>query len=407
MPVRSGWPAATGAFLQVLSDREEDGLAELGVLSSTGPAADADPLAAARSSYRGLGQAFLGDPAGLELLRRGVADAAAQGQREFAALGYTALVKASRRLGRDADVRRYAEQGLARTRESDLRSHGFTLEAHLYQLLFQAGRWDEAEEGLRHLLRAAPEAGILGRETLPHLGRLLMRRGHPEADALLERAWALACRTDILPVLVPAGIALLERAWLAGDPASERSRVELLLARTDRPGAAALPRRAAALHATLRLAGAEFAGCRTEHLLGLRGDWAGAAAEWAADRRPVRAGAGARRVRTRRADPGGPRPARRPGGRAGGPPRPGPAPGPRRGPDPPRAAAGDARAPGWADRASGRRAGHARRGPDQRRDRRPARASRSAPSTTTSRRSSPSSACPPGATPPACAGQLN
>ena len=308
------------AFLQVLSDREEDGLAELGLLSSAGPAADADPLAAARLSYRGLGQAFLGDPAGLELLRRGVADAAAQGQREFAALGYTALVKASRRLGRDTDVRRYAEQGLARTRESDLHSHGFTLEAHLYQLLFQAGRWDEAEEGLRRLLRAAPEAGILGRETLPHLGRLLMRRGHREADALLERAWALACRTDILPVLVPAGIALLERAWLAGDPASERSRVELLLARTDRPGA---QRYRGELLRYARRCGwpvEEFAGCRSEHLLGLRGDWAGAAAEWAPDRGSVRAGAGARRVRTRRADPGGARPARRPGGRAGGPP---------------------------------------------------------------------------------------
>jgi DNA-binding CsgD family transcriptional regulator/tetratricopeptide (TPR) repeat protein len=269
------------AFLQVLSDREEDGLAELGLLSSTGPAADADPLAAARLSYRGLGQAFLGDPAGLELLRRGVADAAAQGQREFAALGYTALVKASRRLGRDADVRRYAEQGLTRTRESDLHSHGFTLEAHLYQLLFQAGRWDEAEEGLRRLLRAAPEAGILGRETLPHLGRLLMRRGHREADALLERAWALACRTDILPVLVPAGMALLERAWLAGDPAPERSRVELLLARTDRPGA---QRYRGELLRYARRCGwpvKEFAGCRPEHLLGLRGDWAGAAAEWA------------------------------------------------------------------------------------------------------------------------------
>jgi DNA-binding CsgD family transcriptional regulator/tetratricopeptide (TPR) repeat protein len=267
-------------FLQVLSDREEDGLAELGRVSSTG-AADTDPLDAARSCYRGLGQAFLGDAAGLELLRRGVADAAAQGQREFAALGYTALVKASRRLGRDADVRRYAEQGLTRTRESDLHSHGYTLEAHLYQLLFQAGRWDEAEEGLRRLLRAAPEAGILGRETLPHLGRLLMRRGHPDADALLERAWALGCRTDILPVLVPAGIALLERAWLAGDPASERSCAELLLARTDRPG---VHRYRGELLRYLRRCGwpvQEFAGGRPEHLLGLRGDWAGAAAEWA------------------------------------------------------------------------------------------------------------------------------
>ncbi len=275
-----GWPAATGLPAGAQRPRGgRSGRAGPAVLDRTGGRRGSARRGAVELPR--LGQAFLGDPAGLELLRRGVADAAAQGQREFAALGYTALVKASRRLGRDADVRRYAEQGLARTRESDLHSHGYTLEAHLYQLLFQAGRWDEAEEGLRRLLRAAPEAGILGRETLPHLGRLLMRRGHPEADALLERAWALACRTDILPVLVPAGIALLERAWLAGDPASERSRVELLLARTDRPGA---QRYRGELLRYLRRCGwpaEEFAGCRPEHLLGLRGDWAGAAAEWA------------------------------------------------------------------------------------------------------------------------------
>ena len=145
-------------------------------------------------------------------------------------------MKAARRLGRDADVRSFADAGLARTRETDLRSHGFTLEAHLHQLCFQEGRWDDAEKGLRNLLRAAPEAGILGRETLPHLGRLLLRRGHPEANELLDRAWQLGLRTDILPVLVPAGIALIERAWLDGDPASQRQRAELLLARTDRPG---------------------------------------------------------------------------------------------------------------------------------------------------------------------------
>ena len=233
-----------------------------------------------RASYEGLGRAFLGDAAGLDLLRRGVADATGRGQREFVALGYTGLVKASRRLGRDDDVRRYAEEGLARTRETDLRSHGFTLEAHLYQLLAQEGRWDEAEAGLRHMLAVAPEAGILGRETLPHLGRLLMRRGHPDADPLLDRAWELALRTDILPVLVPAGIALIERAWLAGDPEPERRRAEMLVARTDRPG---LHRcRGELLRYVQRCGWAveEFPGCRPEHLLGLRGDWAGAAQAW-------------------------------------------------------------------------------------------------------------------------------
>lgn len=263
-------------FLWILADREEDGLAELDVATALG----AHGLDAVRTCYRGLARAFLGDPGGPDLLEQGVAGAAAAEQREFVALGYTALVKAWRRLGDDDRVRRCAEAGLARTRASELRSHGFTLEAHLCQLLAQQGRWDEAEEGLRRLVAVTPDAGILARETLPHLGRLLVRRGSPEADHLLDRAWALAERTDILPVLVPAGIALIERAWLAGDPEPERWRAELLLRRTDRPGA---ERARGELLRYVRRCGwsvPAFPGARPEHRLGLEGDWRGAAAAW-------------------------------------------------------------------------------------------------------------------------------
>ncbi|GAA4677272.1 AAA family ATPase [Pseudonocardia yuanmonensis] len=259
-------------FLLVLADREREGLAELDSVGESGG------LAAARTIYRGLATAFLGDPAGLEILERGVADA--DGHREFVALGYTALVKAARRLGRDGEVRGHAERGAARTSGIELRAHGYTLEAHLCQLRAQEGRWDEAEEGFRELLEAAPQAGVLHRETLPHLGRLLLRRGDPEAAALLERSWALAERADILPVLVPAGLALVERAWLAGDPASEHDRIRLLLDRLDRPG---VERQRGELLRYARRCGLPvepFPGCRPEHLLGLRGDWRAAAEAW-------------------------------------------------------------------------------------------------------------------------------
>ena len=73
------------------------------------------------------------------------------------------------------------------------------------------GRWATAEQGLRRLVDAVPEAGILARETLPHLGRLLVRRGDPDADAVLARAWQLGERSDSLPVLLPTGAAYLRR----------------------------------------------------------------------------------------------------------------------------------------------------------------------------------------------------
>src|SRR4051794_38553064 len=223
---------------------------------------------------------LVGDPAGVEQLERGLPTADEQGERECVAHGYTALGRALRRLGRDADVRRYAEGGLARTRETDLRSLASHWRPHLYHLLAQEGRWVEAEDGLRRLMSSAPEAGILGRETLPHLGRLLMRRGDPEGDTLLDRAWQLGLQAGILPVLMPAGVALIERAWLAGDPEPERQRAEMLLARTDRCGTS---RYRGELLRYMKRCGwpvEEPPGCRPEHPLGLRGAWAGAAEEW-------------------------------------------------------------------------------------------------------------------------------
>jgi DNA-binding CsgD family transcriptional regulator/tetratricopeptide (TPR) repeat protein len=267
-------------FLLVLSDREEQGLAELEVAQELVQQSGTRRLRAACVSYQGLGRAFLGDVEGLQLLQRGIAEAAADGQREFVALGYTSLVKALRRFGCDADVRRYAEEGLAYTQEWDFRSHGYALAAHLYQLLAQEGSWDAAEAGLRKLMASVPEPGILGRETLPHLGRLLMRRGHPDAVPLLDQAWELAVSADILPVLVPAGLAHIERAWLAGEPEPEWDRATLLLERTNRPGAT---RYRGELLRYVKRCGwpvKEFAGCRPEHALGLRGDWAGAAEAW-------------------------------------------------------------------------------------------------------------------------------
>ncbi|MHC1558770.1 helix-turn-helix transcriptional regulator [Actinomycetospora sp. C-140] len=220
--------------LAVLADDEEAGIAEL-----TEVAARAGPgLAALGTIYRGLGRAFLGDPEGPDLVRAGIAAAQAAGAGEHVARGYTSLVKALRRLGRDAEVPAVVAEGLERTRSGDFLSHGYSLEAFGLQLMIDDGRWDAAEQGLRRLVAAVPEAGILARETLPPLGRLLARRGDPDADDVLARAWELASRADSLPVLLSTGAALAEKAWLDGDGGREQARIASLLARSRRPGLA-------------------------------------------------------------------------------------------------------------------------------------------------------------------------
>ena len=266
--------------LQVLADDEEHGLAELEAARGLAEEAGEPALVALGVVYRGLGRAFLGHDDGADLIREGIAAAAATRHREFEARGHTALVKALRRLGREDGIPAAVAAGLERTRAGDFLSHGYTLEAHGLQLMVSDGRWDAAEEGLRRLVDAVPEAGILARETLPHLGRLLVRRGDPDADDVLARAWELGTRSDSLPVLLPTGAAYLEKAWLEGEPERERDRAAQLIARARRPGLTG--------HLGDLLRFARRSGLPVDpppdlwrrHALGLAGDLDGAAAEW-------------------------------------------------------------------------------------------------------------------------------
>jgi len=102
---------------------------------------------------------------------------------------------------------------------------------HRALLLALRGHWSEAEQRLRRLVAAVPDPGQLARLTLPPLGRLLARRGDPEAEALLRRGWTLALRNDTLLALEPAGVAMVEWAWLSGDMSRAGEQVEVLLER--------------------------------------------------------------------------------------------------------------------------------------------------------------------------------
>ncbi|MDF2978309.1 MAG: putative LuxR-family transcriptional regulator [Actinomycetospora sp.] len=261
--------------LRVLADDEETGLAELAAV----------PPTALGTVYRGLGRAFLGHADGPDLVREGLDAARAAGHREHAARGWTSLVKALRRLDRDDEVAAVVAEGLESTRSGDFLSHGYSLEAFGLQLMVDDGRWDAAEAGLRRLVDTVPEAGILARETLPPLGRLLARRGDPDADAVLARAWELATRSDSLPVLLTTAAGLAEKAWLDGDGEREHARIRALLARSRRPGLASargdLLRQG--LRCGLAVAPEEPVGdLWPRHALALAGDHRAAAGSWPA-----------------------------------------------------------------------------------------------------------------------------
>jgi DNA-binding CsgD family transcriptional regulator len=142
------------------------------------------------------------------------------------------------------------------------------------------GRWDDAEALLRRIMSEAPDPGVLGWRPRPILGRLLARRGDPEAEQVLEPLTHLEDSPTTTAFLIECASALVEWRWLQGRPqdALEYARDVLALV-PEGP-----VRLRAELHRYLRIAGlpvpSALDGAPAVYLAGLRGDWAAAAAAW-------------------------------------------------------------------------------------------------------------------------------
>jgi DNA-binding CsgD family transcriptional regulator/tetratricopeptide (TPR) repeat protein len=281
-PPRQALAATHRAVLLVLTDNEEEALPALAAAAERAAAVGADDLVAFGTTYAGFARVQLGDLTGLDLLREGIEQASAAGQRDYLARAYTSIVRGLERLGRFDELARYVDEGLSRAREVEFLSHAYTLEAHRSLVQVVRGEWVAAEQGLRDLVAANPDAGVLARHTLPVLARLLVRRGADDADEWLDRAWDLARRADVLAVLAPTALAAVEHAWLTGATELADEPVRILSERTQRSG---VDRFRGELQRYLRRLGrpAEaFPGCPEEFAAGLRGDWRAAADAWAA-----------------------------------------------------------------------------------------------------------------------------
>jgi DNA-binding CsgD family transcriptional regulator len=133
------------------------------------------------------------------------------------------------------------------------------------------------------LLDGRDDPGMLYVYSVPPYARLLARRGDSRAGAMLAEAWDRAARQRSMLGVAYAGLALVEWHWLTGNPAAAMPVRDVLLQRTERPGAA--PIRAELMRYLARAGlggGGAFDGCPEPYAAGLRGDWAAAAAGWRA-----------------------------------------------------------------------------------------------------------------------------
>jgi DNA-binding CsgD family transcriptional regulator/tetratricopeptide (TPR) repeat protein len=270
-----------GAIL-ALTDRADEAATLLERARELALASQRPDLAPLCLNYLGIARFERGDPGGVQDLRDSVAMAIAGGYHEATARGYTNLVELLMRAGRLEELERTVADGLAFTRERGFGSHAYNLEVHRCLLLLLRGDWDGAERGLRDLVETVDDPGMLYAYSMPWLGRLLARRGDPEAGEMLAVAWELAQRDRLLLGLAWAGIARAEWAWLADRPDVARAVADDLLPRLEHPGAAAFKGELLRYLARAGLPAEPFPGCPPGYAAGLRGDWEAAVTAWRA-----------------------------------------------------------------------------------------------------------------------------
>jgi DNA-binding CsgD family transcriptional regulator/tetratricopeptide (TPR) repeat protein len=270
----------------VIVDREEEGLPYLNEALDIAERAGAADWAALSLNYRGSALLQLGDLSGRDDLLRSMARAAELGNHEYVMRAYYNLVEGLWRLGEYREALGYIEQAEHYSRDHDFRVYGYMFAARRGRLALIRGRWAQAEAGLRELLDGQDDPGMIGRETIPVLARILVRQGSADAPAWLALAGRHAAGADVLEWLVPTGLAHIEHAWLTGDHAQAGPYPELLLERTDRPGTSVWRGELLVYLRRLGYPAEPFPDCPEPYASALRGDWRSAAQAWLSEGDP-------------------------------------------------------------------------------------------------------------------------
>jgi len=267
--------------LLVNLDRDEEALSALdtGLAVATRTGAGASRIRGL--IYRGRARANLGDDAGVDELAGALQLARDAGDGQELAFGYLNLAAVLWRRGRFAELDACVAEAAEYTRSYDYLTFTRSMLTFRRRLEALRGDWAAAEEGLRWVVADDDDHGMLGRQALPTLALLAVRRGSADASARLAAARANAEGAQSLYALVPTAAALAEHGWLTGNRALGAF-ARALLPRLESRGR---ERERGELMRWLRRLGdplGPFAGCPEEYAAGLRGDWQAAADAWAA-----------------------------------------------------------------------------------------------------------------------------
>lgn len=173
----------------------------------------------------------------IDLLNRSIEVARCDDAGAEVTRGQAALAELLLRFARYDELDRLLQVALPYAREHGCRSELLILQVCQAFLSLHRGQWASAEQTLRQIQQQGPAPSIVADFSSAAYGRLLARRGNPEAATTLRDCWERACAHRWLPALGQAATGLAEWGWLTGDTAQLVTILRAWEEHADRPGA--------------------------------------------------------------------------------------------------------------------------------------------------------------------------
>lgn len=243
----------------------------------------------------------------IQHLRDSLEVAMRHGRHECTADAYTHLAETRYWLFRWEGLDDCLAAGARFTAEHGLWANADHIETYRCLPLMRRGDWAGTQAGFDANRRRADDTEVLHMVNEACAGRIAARRGSPEAESMVVRAWRRANgRRGLLLALAHAGLADAEWGWLAGQPHRAAEVREVFAPYAEHAGIAA-PVWGELLGYAARagLLAEPFDGCPEPWAATLRGDWRAAADAWERLGDPYERGPNAGRVRCGRAHSGG------------------------------------------------------------------------------------------------------
>jgi ATP/maltotriose-dependent transcriptional regulator MalT len=159
----------------------------------------------------------VGDPAGIEMLRKSLAISLEHKLQDHAGRAYANLVSGAAGQHTVLLARQYLREGIEYCEMHEVQDCLNYIRAWGAQLHVACGEWESAAQAAQELLDHYALAVAQRIPALIALARVRIRRGDPGVEPLLDEAWRLALQTGEYQRIGRVAAARAEAAWYHGD----------------------------------------------------------------------------------------------------------------------------------------------------------------------------------------------